>query len=405
MGVKVQLLDIAKRLIGYDKKHKIISNGYDNAYSERVDRFINNSVTAKTASRIMSTYLAGKGFGEAEDKFIVNKSKGITLKKLGVKTALSVSKQRGVFIHMNYNASYKRTSLNILPYTHCRLGEKDDEKYNGKIIVYDNWDKQNGEKINKNNFKVIDVYNPKESVIQAQIDASNGKDDVQKLKNYKGQILYFNLDEDYDYALSFIDPVMHDCDSEAQSSLYKNKSLRKGYFGKTIMITKPLQGKLTDFDLKDPIQAAEYHEMVTERTDFKDTVEQFLGVENVGGVMHIEMEHDGENFDEAIKIENVGSDINDKMFEYTENSTFQNILLSFNNIPKGLVRSDDALFSNNGDSLRVMKETYQENTKIERDAIQEVISMLMENFVEFDKAVEIIPLIEIKEIEEEIKEV
>ncbi|MBL4820127.1 MAG: hypothetical protein JKY98_03915, partial [Gammaproteobacteria bacterium] len=328
-GLRATILDIAKRFTKTDKKLGIINNGANNLYSERVERFINNSVTAKMSANTMATYLIGKGFGDDND-FIVDKDNDTTLFQFGNNIAKNESKQRGVFIHVGYDANFDRSSLKVLPYTHCRLGKKDDNKYNAKIVVYDNWDGENG-KINEEDFNVLNVFNPRESVIQSQVDAVGGWD------HYKGQILYFNLDEEYNYALSQIDSVMHDCDSEAQSSVFKNKSLRKGFFGKTLVITKPLAGKLEDYDTPEL-----YRHALSQRDNFTQVIESFVGAENVGGALHVQLEHDGDTFEDAIRFEQIDSNIDDKLFEYTESSVFNNILVSFNNIPKGLVRSDNA---------------------------------------------------------------
>ena len=102
--VKSALLDVYKKLTEYDKSLGIIENGVDNIYPERTDRYINNSVTAKTCAKIMATYLSGQGFGEA-DNIIVDKNNKTSLQKFTADIAKSFSKQRGVFIHVDYNAN------------------------------------------------------------------------------------------------------------------------------------------------------------------------------------------------------------------------------------------------------------------------------------------------------------
>lgn len=395
-NVKTKLLDIVKRYTKFDKGAEIIVNGIDNAYPERIERTINNSVTAKTASNIMATYISGRGFGDKQDLFIVNK-KGLTLKKFLFQISKDIAKQRGVFIHVNWNMNYKITSLEVLPYTHCRKGKPDDEKYSGKIVVYENFTGENG-KYKKDDYKIVDVFNPRKEVIDAQVSHCKGTTLAEKWHNYKGQILYVNLDEQYDYALSTIDEVYYDCDSESQASIYKNRSLRKGFFGKTMVITKPLAGSLEDYDGDTPeLRAKAWSKAQSEREAFRETIQDFLGVQNTGGVMHVEMEHDGENFDEVISVKTIGSDINDSLFEYTESSVYKNILLAFNNMPTGLIRSDNSLFANSGDSLRVMKETYQQNTEHERELVEQTITMLMQLFDGFTGETKIIPLIQVDE--------
>ena len=385
MGLKVQLMDIYKRITTFDKKLGVIKNGDDNNYPEIIDRYINNSVTAKSAANIMATYLSGKGF-ELENELLVNKS--LTLQSFTRKLARSLSRQGGAFVHVNYNANYKKVSFDVLPYSHCRIGEKDDNKYNGKIIVNDTWTG----KLRREDFNVIDVYNENEKVIEAQVIKAGG------WEKYKGQVWYVNLNEDYDYALSPADPVMFDCDSESQSSIFKNKSLRKGFFGKTLIVTKPLIGEREIY----PEDGVEYQAALSERKAFKETINNFIGAENVGGALHVELEHDQTNLDDAIKIQQIGSDINDKLFEYTERSVFNNILMAFNNVPSGLIRSDVTMFGNSGEALKEMKFTYQENTTQEREMLEQTINKLLTNFKDFNKKVKIVPLIDepIKTVED-----
>ena len=382
MGLKVNLLDIVKRLTPFDKKVGIIRNGDDNSYPERIERYINNSVTAKSAANIMATYLAGNGFGEVADDVIVNKKLKTTLQRFTQKVAKSIAKQRGVFIHINYNANFQFSSFDVIPYNHCRLGKKDDNKYAGKIGVHSNWSEG---RIKTDEVSFVDVFNPNKEVISEQVKNKDG------WEKYKGQILYVNLDDEYDYALSTIDAVTYDCDSESQSAIFKNKSLRKGFFGKTMVITKPLAGNLEDYGTDDEGRAL-YNQAQSERTAFKETIDGFIGAENTGGALHIEMENESDDINAAIKFENITSDINDKIFEYTENSTFKNILMAFNNIPTGLVRSDNSLFSASSDALQVMKETYQENTSMERKAVEQLIQLLMKGFT-IPTEVQMIPLI------------
>lgn len=388
--MKIKLLDLFKRKTKFDKHKGIIFNGIDNLYSEKIERITNNSVTSKTSCNIMTTYLVGQGYGELDD-LIVNEKKKITFRKLGTVISKNIAKQRGVFVHVMYNANFKIDRYNVLPYCHCRLGKKDDNKYNGKIIVYDNWDGDNGS-IKKEDFEVIDVFNPLEDIVKQQVETAKG------FNKYKGQILYYNLDDEFDYALGTIDTVFNDADSERQASIFKNRSLRKGFFGKTLMVTKPLAGTLADHNN----DQKEFREALAERENFKKTAESFLGAENSGSLLHVELEHQEDKLEDAILVKSIPSDIDDKMFKYTEESVFKNILMAFNNIPTGLVRSDNALFSNSGEALQVMKITYQENTSLERTLIEELLDLLFENFREDIEDVQIKPLIDEVEVETEI---
>lgn len=384
-SIKSTLIDVYKKLTKYDKTLGIIENGVDNIYPERADRYINNSVTAKTCAKIMATFLAGKGFGDA-DKVIVDKKNKTTLQKFTSDIAKSFAKQRGVFIHVDYNANFKPSAYKVLPYTHCRLGKQDDDRYNGKIGVSDKWDAD----IKKDDITFINVFNPKEEIVKAQINAVKGDDLIEKVKRYKGQVLYVNLENEYTYALSQIDAVMNDCDSEAQASVYKNKSLRKGFFGKQLVVTRPLAGSLEDYT-----DEVEWHLAQSERQNFKDTIKDFVGAENVGDVLHVELEfNDSEKLDDVIMFKDISSNIDDKIFEYTERSVFNNILMSFNSIPPALVRPENSVFSASGESIRQMQEVYQDNTSEERKELEQLVIYLMAIFYEPIKGIKLMPLIE-----------
>ena len=85
-GVKANLLKIYKKVVKFDKSLNVMQNGANNLYPEEADRFINNSVTAKTCSRLMASYLSGRGWGVDNDNIIVNKNDKLTLKYIGAYT-------------------------------------------------------------------------------------------------------------------------------------------------------------------------------------------------------------------------------------------------------------------------------------------------------------------------------
>src|SRR5687768_17747316 len=77
--MKTLLIDVWKRLTPWNKQADIYANDSDNAYPERMDRLINNSVTAKSAANTMVQYLIGKGYGVENDNIIINKERNLKL--------------------------------------------------------------------------------------------------------------------------------------------------------------------------------------------------------------------------------------------------------------------------------------------------------------------------------------
>lgn len=360
--MKTLLIDVWKRLTPWNKSADVYANDTDNAYPERMDRLINNSVTAKSAATIMVQYLIGKGYGIDVDNLIINKEQNLKLIDFADDVADDIVKQRGVFIHVNWNALYQISDFSVIPFEWCRIGKTDSNDYTGKIAVCKEWLKPK-----KADIQLIDVFNPRKKVIDAQVEKAGGWD------KYKGQVLFVNMDTKLLYPLSRIDSVAEDCDSEAQASVYKNRLLRKGFFGNTLVVTRPLVG-----DGLEPGSIA-LMDAESERERFQQAIKDSLGAQNTGGVLCLEMDFAGEKLEDAILIKQIESKIDDKLFNYTETSVRENILVAFNNLPAGLIKTNEAsLFGNSGEAIREMKRTYWENTTKERCLLTAVINGLLE---------------------------
>ena len=367
--MKVTVFEIVKRLVTWDKKLEIYQNGADNLYPERIDRLINNSVTAKMASEMMVQYVLGKGFGEA-DNFKINDSQKLI--DFAIDLADSLVRQRGIAIHFDYNLNFEPINPKVLDFTKVRLGLKDSKQYNGKILFKNDWSN------NKEDAVVFDVFNKSDKIVQAQIKKAG------TIEKYKGQVMYINLDSRYYYPLSRIDAVINDCDSESQAAIYKNMILRKGFFGKQIIMTPPLisndEPEMVLNDLGELVRNREFARRQAEADEVKKTIESFIGSENAGGALMIESPDFINGIDTIFKIQTINSEVNDKMFEYTENSVSKNILMAFNNLPIALVKSpDSAMFGNSGTSLLEAKKMYWENTSKERNKLETIINDIVQN--------------------------
>lgn len=359
--MKTLLIDVWKRLTPWNKQADIYANDSDNAYPERMDRLINNSVTAKSAANTMVQYLIGKGYGVENDNIIINKERNLKLIDFADDVADDLVKQRGVFIHINWNGLYKVSDFSVIPFEWCRIGKTDSNDYAGKIAICKDWLKPK-----KADIELVDVFNPRKKVIGAQVQKAGG------WEHYKGQVLYINMDTKLIYPLSRIDSVAEDCDSEAQASIYKNRLLRKGFFGNTLVVTRPLVG-----DKLEP-GSIELIEAESEREQFQKAIKDSLGAQNTGGVLCLEMDFAGEKLEDAIIIKQIESKIDDKLFNYTETSVRENILVAFNNLPCGLIKTNESsMFGNSGEAIREMKRTYWENTTKERDLLTSVINHLL----------------------------
>ena len=367
------LVNLYKNIVKYDPHKGIFINGIDNAYPERVERTINNSVTARQSAALLQAFITGRGF-EGLNEVAVN-SKGTTLLQFLNEVAYSFSRQYGAFVHVNYDLNGDIVYLDSLPYSHCRIGKKDDNKYNGKILVSPDWNDR------RKTPEVFDVYSPLKEVVLAQITK-------QGINKYKGQILFINPSP-FEYPLSKVDPVILDADTEHQISIFKNASLRKGFFGKQIVITRPFADGAMENN-------PSYGDKITERNNFRDAMEKFLGAENVASFLHLEIPLDSFDLEKEIIFKNIDSNINDKLFAHSELTVSDNIRMAFNNIPAALIRStDSSVFGQSGEYLKAMKLFYQEETEFERLLIESEISKLTLKYIGLQKKLTIKPLINV----------
>lgn len=401
--MKAQLLfatlpELVKRKTSFEKKLDVIFNGDENDYAERVERLIDNSITGKQCRKLFRQYLTGRGFGEDLNKVIVNKDKGTTLFKFLSRFDFEYATHGGVFVHVMHNLAGEPVSFDVVPYTSIRLGKKDGYQWNGKFYKANDWPKAK-----KKDLVAFHAFNPDPKIVQENIKDSG------KLEKYKGQIYFFNP-SDQDYPLAHIHPVLNDCDSEFRAGVFKNKSLRKGFFGKNILVTPP---RIDPFLAKAPektltadqiLQLRKQEELADEVTD---ALKGFVGVENHEGFMTLEMEFEGDSIEKAIKHVKIDTDIDDKLFAHTEDSTSNNIRKAYNNVPKILLdTSDHALFSQSGEAIKAAKEFYQDQCEEEQMLIEHALAELFTGFGQLKgKELKIQPLVVEEEVEETPRDV
>lgn len=368
---------IFNRIAKFDTKKGVYNNGSENNYPELIESLVINSVTALSCKNLMARFITGKGFGDLND-LLVHKEEQISLLRFLQDISDSVAEQYGAYIHVNYNGEYKIKDMKILPFADCRVGRKDSNRYAGKILVCSDW----SDAKEVRNAVAVDVYNPNKKVIEAQVEKAGSID------KYNGQILFVNPSK-FTYPIAPLHPCIEDADSEKQTSIYKNKSLRKGFFGKMLVVTRPM------VDALENEESEEYKKQISERETFRENIQEFIGVENNDGVMHFELEFDEDDIEKAVLFKQIDSNIDDKLFAHTENSVADNIRSCYNNVPAALVRSQDGkLFGSSGEAIKAMKEFYQDQTENERLIVEQTINRLLRNFHEPKDDLKIIPLIQ-----------
>ena len=323
----------------------IVRYDLDNAYPTRMERLIDGSVTAKSSAGMLKRFLIGNGFvNEALNLLPVGVDRygrPTTLYSLLRQMSGSMSYNAGYWIRLQYDGNLDVSGLRYEKFKECRFGMMDSKDNAGKVVLYKNWDKQRGT-YRKTDWNRVDVYNPNEEAIMAQIQA------VGDLEKWKGQVYWWFDDDDYIYPVSPVDPVIYDADTEKQISIYKNGELRTGFNLKQII-------HHTAFDNKDDAE------------EFKEGINKLTGAGHEYSSMVLEgsfdekgdLKKDGPN----VKIEPIAKNTNNKTFDSFEKSTINNIRKAFHAIPQILIDYEDGkLGTTSGEALKQASAFY--NTQI-----------------------------------------
>lgn len=356
---KIQLSGVAKRnVVQFDRSKHIFTNGEDNAYPQKVERLIQNSVTADACVKKATSFIVGDGFVDKtlNEKIVYNDGlREYTMYDILQKISKDVVMQGGFSLGVTYNGLAEVSKIKPIPYKYVRIGKTDSQDYSGFYFVYNNWEKDTHKgAYNINKAQKIHTFNPNQDIILKQMGGSD----------YSGQIALFVLDDTFIYPLAPIDASLEDADTESLTKAFKNGEMRKGFFGKKILYHTAFASKANE-------------------EAFKQTLRQFESADCDARTLMIEAEFDANGMpmqDSALKIENLELNFNDKVFEYTERSTANNIRKSFWNIPSILVEQQDSgFFGSSGEAIANAFKVYNQDTKIVRDFLSSALEKVMKH--------------------------
>jgi capsid portal protein len=362
--VKNSILDVK-----VDKRTEVYNWGTDNAYPSTMEYLLNASVTAKNAVDKSAKAIFGKGV-KTNGHTIVN-SKGHSLNDVIRTLVREYVKHNNAFLSVSYNLLGEVSAIEVIPSKNVRLGKRDDTGYNGKFIIYSNWDKKDG-KIDKDSFQVVDRYNPNKEIIQSQIE----KKGIQK---YKGQIVHLQKYMNELYSLADGDCVILDMLAEINAGQFKQKGTTDGFLNTKIMAVQPFNSD-------------------EERRAFKRDLDSVKGSKNANSVILLESSSNKTELANQILLQDLTSEHNDALFQYTESSSERSIAKAFN-VPIALINpSDNGLFAGSGEMYKTVKDIMLEEREEERAKIEEILTEIMYNFKKpFEEPVEILTHKELEE--------
>ena len=320
----------------FDKRKGIFNFGDDNNYPNEVKSIIDNSVTASSCVELIKKFIKGKG---VEVDFFLNKDNDTTNNVLS-KVAEDVANYKGFTLHIGYNELGLISSIKHIPFAWVRWGKEDVNGYKSKLQVSKNWHDK------KEPVSEFDVYNS--DVALSQINKVG-------IESFKGQVFYSELESGI-YPKSLIHPAINDADSEFKSSKFKNNLLNKGFLNNLIVVTKKFESQ-------------------RQKDAFQSNFKSQLGVDGQGVFNHIEADLNSDELDKEIFFKEVNTNVNDKLFEYTDRKASDNVIKAFG-VPPALIDTSNAsgIFGNSGELIKQMRVFLQEKTEEYRAYIEQVFN-------------------------------
>ena len=190
-------------------------------------------------------------------------------------------------------------------------------------------------------------------MIEAQVSAAGG------WQAFKGQVLHVNSDFSEHYALSDIDPVMHEAYTEFLIQKMRNTGYRKGFHGNKLVIVKPFE----DSDERDEFESV--------LTDLR---------EDSSGILLLEAKHETDNLADNILIQNMENNVGIDTKE-DELAIKYNILQAFGVAPILIgLNSDNSIFGNSGELLIQARLMHWEKLESKRNLIVDAFQKIFSRF-------------------------
>lgn len=347
-----------ERRVIYNKRFGVIFNGEDNLFPLITENTINLSPTATQCAWTYETFIGGGGFEEdlSEVNLSPNFWENYTPEDLLSDVAESASIHQACFIIVNYNANYQKDSYKLVPYELGRVGKQDSDSYSGRIVVSPNgW----GRGLKKDEVDVYDVYNPRPEVIQKQVDRDGG------WHNYKGQILFFKMNNKYIYPKPLIEGGEVFAEVEYKMGLFYKGTVDRSFEDITFIRHRQFPEK-------------------SDEDDFYKNIDSLSGVENSSSKLIIQDDWDDEREKSGnFKFDTIKNEVKSEKYAHFETSASNFIRKKFKNIPPQLIDYVSGKLGNtSGEDLVKAQSVYNALTAKDRNKIERLFQELFHNYKE-----------------------
>lgn len=345
-------------ILGYDE---------DNLYPARLQDDVANSTMGRACLSLYQKFILGKGFADAALAAQVLNRRGEVANKVLSRIARTYGMHGGFALLIGYNAKYKISDIFHIPFAHVRRTSSKNKKHPNAFALSKCWGDRT---IRREDIEYLDAFNPDPEVIQDQVERDGG------WASYRGQLFY--MCGEYDtYPLPIYDAALEDMKTDAQTKIFKYRNTTTNFMASHAVIMDTIESPQVENREGERPGGTETNTMVT---DF----EEYQGADNAMKLIIIQKTHP----DQKIEFEKIDQQTGDKLYEYTEQSTRDNIRQAFTQPPVLLMQTPGKL----GGASEIIDATkfYNSVTEDERTTLEaafEYLSSLFERPLGTDFAI------------------
>ena len=353
--MKVSALKTEKRVERANwRGYHIQAYGKDNDYPQRLREIVGASVTGASCMEQYRKFIIGRGFAQKDFYSAELNRYNQTADDLLQRVAEDYAMYAGFALLLNWNANYKITEIQHVPFEMVRLGELDEDGHFDKYAVHPDWGKR---LVALRPFRTKDIvyfdrYDPRPEIIREQVEDAGGWD------KWNGQILYYSRAGRDCYPVPTYDAAVTDMSTEEGLANVALRNVRNNFLP---------AGMLIDRNNTANTKNAE--------EETKQELKEFQGDTNAGKLFYVNLQ----GGDVEPEFKPFKSNNTDKDFVVTGEKAPDNIGRAFNQPP--ILRAQDVGANFGADLMRNAYDYYNSVTDTEREDVSRVFAMVMEYYV------------------------
>ena len=354
--MKIGLLQTEQRFESRnDKVYGIQTYGQNNDYPQRVMDIVAASVSAVSCNNNYKKFINGNGFADMNFKTAKLNRKEQTADYILEQISSDLAMFGGFVLHFNYNANYKISEIQHVPFETVRFEKLDDDGNFNRVALHPDWARQftNLRRWKKDDITLINLFDPAPDKITEQCPKIKGTETLD-LKEYNGQIFYYSNEGDKVYPIPPFAAALTDMNTEKSIANILNRNAANNFLPAGMLVDK-----------KNSDQSKEQED------DTEENFLKFQGSDVACKMMYIQVGSDEE------KPEFIPFRTNnyDKEFQVSKNDVKDSIGRIYNQ--PAILRAEAVSGNFGADLMSQAYSYYNSVTKVERNIIQRVFEAIM----------------------------